>query len=346
MARPFRLLIDTCVWLDAAKDYRQAAMLDALGKLVHDGRLEVILPRVVIDEFERNKSRVIEDAGRSISTTIRRARELVAWLGDGEAKEATIDQLNEVEFRRSRLRDAAIESLAQIESIFVRSGVVETSKSALLGAAQRAMLGLAPFHRQRNGIADAVIFETYLEALKARDHAGFRFGFVTHNIKDFSTPGGDNRLPHPDLAPHFTKVKSLYFASLGDALRRAHPDEVEDAVFEREWQEDTRGISEIDDALSELVDKLWYGRHGALADAVKEARTPIVEPGTEIDYRVFPRPVHRDIWEASEKAARRVEQQYGLDALGPWDDFEWGMISGKVSALRWVLGCDWDMLDT
>ena len=94
MAKPFRLLIDTCVWLDAAKDYRQAALLDALERLVNDGSLEIILPRLVVDEFERNKSRVVDDASRSISATIRRARELVAWLGDGDAKAATIDQLN------------------------------------------------------------------------------------------------------------------------------------------------------------------------------------------------------------------------------------------------------------
>jgi hypothetical protein len=28
------------------------------------------------------------------------------------------------------------------------------------------------------------------------------------------------------------------------------------------------------------------------------------------------------------------------------DAFEWGMINGKLSALRWVLGEDWDELYT
>lgn len=45
-------------------------------------------------------------------------------------------------------------------------------------------------------------------------------------------------------------------------------------------------------------------------------------------------------------AAKKVEKKYGKKGLGPHDDFEWGMINGKLSALRWVLGEDWDMLDT
>jgi hypothetical protein len=36
----------------------------------------------------------------------------------------------------------------------------------------------------------------------------------------------------------------------------------------------------------------------------------------------------------------------GKDNCGPWDDFDWGMINGKLSALRWVLGDEWGMLDT
>jgi len=46
---------------------------------------------------------------------------------------------------------------------------------------------------------------------------------------------------------------------------------------------------------------------------------------------------------------KRVEAKYGgRAALRRYykNDFEWGMINGKLSALRWVLGDEWDMLDT
>ena len=52
------------------------------------------------------------------------------------------------------------------------------------------------------------------------------------------------------------------------------------------------------------------------------------------------------VWKSARAAAKRTEKEVGLDNLGPWDDFEWGMINGKLSALRWVLGDEWDMLDT
>lgn len=32
--------------------------------------------------------------------------------------------------------------------------------------------------------------------------------------------------------------------------------------------------------------------------------------------------------------------------LGPYTDFDLGMLNGELSALHWVLGSEWDFLDT
>ena len=97
-----------------------------------------------------------------------------------------------------------------------------------------------------------------------------------------------------------------------------------------EGQEIPRSETEILEAVEELFDKVWYDRHQLLRDLVESGRHE----------------VHPDIWKGALKAAETVETRYGKDALGPWTDFDWGMLNGKLSALRWVLGDDWDMLDT
>jgi hypothetical protein len=59
--------------------------------------------------------------------------------------------------------------------------------------------------------------------------------------------------------------------------------------------------------------------------------------------------VHSDREEVS---FPQLEAKYGRDTLrepiGEGHDQAWqyGFISGKLSALRWVLGSEWDFLDT
>lgn len=53
-----------------------------------------------------------------------------------------------------------------------------------------------------------------------------------------------------------------------------------------------------------------------------------------------------EIWARALAEEARIIQQHGKENLGPYSDYEWGMLNGKLSALRWVLGCEWDLLDT
>ena len=49
------LLVDTCVWLDLAKDPRSLPVLDALFAMTETGEATLILPQIVLDEFARNR---------------------------------------------------------------------------------------------------------------------------------------------------------------------------------------------------------------------------------------------------------------------------------------------------
>ncbi len=342
----FKILIDTCVWLDLAKDYQQQPLIGALEELVREGEVALILPRIIVDEFSRNKSRIIEESNRSLSGTLKRVKEAVDKVGDPRRKRMVLAQLNDLDYRLPTLGDTATHSISRIQKLFKETKIVETSDAVKLRASQRAIDGRAPFHRQRNGMCDAVLIETYADFALEKKAPGVRFAFITHNTKDFSHVGINNTHPHPDLASYFSKRKSLYFTTLGEALRRVQPQHFADIMIEQEWRDEPRRLGEILDAMDLLFHQVWYNRHMVAREKITDGTTKIVEKETYPVTDHLRRPIQRDVWEMALKAAARVEKKYGLENLGPWDDFEWGMINGKLSALRWVLGDEWDMLDT
>jgi hypothetical protein len=343
---PFQILIDTCVWLDLVKDHQQQAVLGALEEMVSQKKISLILPRTVLDEFTRNKARVIDESRQSLSGTLKRVKEIVNKFGDPKKKGLVLAHLNDVDHKLPLLGDAAVVAVAQVEQLFKTAPVTELSDEVMLRASRRAIEGKAPFHRQRNSINDAVLIETYSGVANGRDTQGLRFMFVTHNVKDFSAPNTNTKFPHPDIMSCFSRVKSQYFTRLLDALRRVEPELLSDILFEHNWQEEPRRLGEILEAMDLLFHQVWYNRHLNTRFRIKKGQIKIVEQETfpVKDHRT--RPVQRKTWEAALKAAARVEKKYGQENLGPWDDFEWGMLNGKLSALRWALGDEWDMLDT
>ena len=133
------LLIDTCVWLDVAKDQQQQATLGVLEQLVQQGAVTLIVPTIVRDEFARNKDRIVKESQRSVSTTLKRAKEIVHQLGDPKRKKAVVAvlaHLNEVDYKLPSLGESIAASIGRVENLFAASPVVEISEAAKVRAAE------------------------------------------------------------------------------------------------------------------------------------------------------------------------------------------------------------------
>lgn len=106
----------------------------------------------------------------------------------------------------------------------------------------------------------------------------------------------------------------------------------EDAGMANGWNEfspEPRTLDKIQYMVNVFREKLWYMYHLCAQQRIEQGLEQ-VDPET---------------WAKALEAADAILQKYGAENLVPRDDFEWGMLHGKLSALRWVMGSEWDFLD-
>lgn len=349
----FHVLIDTSVWLDLAQDPKQAPLIDSLEAMIKAKLMALVVPRIVLTEFQKNRERVAERAKKSLSSQFNQVKEAIRKSeGDGKKKDLVLEYLSDVDHKIPIMGGTATTNLSRIEALLKTALLIETSDAIKIRASDRALDRKAPCHHEnKNSMADAVLIETYLDCVNA-GKPGDRYAFVTHNKHDFSGMGTNQKHPHPDLASGFSKIKSLYCVTLADCLRRIDPAMVEEAIWENNYEPPIRSLTEILAATDFLTDQVWYNRHKNWEWQIKHGKSKLVtqdewEKGYKAKgWRYNQTHTPHSIWEGAVAAAKAKEREHGKKNLGPWDDFEWGMINGKLSALRWSLGDEWDMLDT
>jgi hypothetical protein len=326
--------MDTSTWLDLAKRRDGQKWIVAVRVLAHQGKLELLVPSLIIDEFERNRASIEQSMTSSVTERFRRLKRDLDDYG-GENQQDALDLVEGLAHQVPLIGAMTTRNFDEIIELLRRGRVLAPTDVERSRVVQRGLDKQVPFHRPKNSVADALLIELYASAVGDADLSAEPHAFVTSNSTDFSTSDGDKRHPHPDLAPLFAEEGSSYGLGVDglDAIMTSHfGDEFQDLIVESDFREEPRRLDEIQEAEQELFDRIWYQRSLAREWKYEDGGD---QEGLE-NLRGIAGP-----------GRRRVEEKFGgAENLGPYDDFEWGMINGKLSALRWVLGSEWDFLDT
>jgi hypothetical protein len=185
---------------------------------MQDGDLELLVPGVVVEEFERNRERIEQSMTTSVAARFKGLRKDLEDLS-AESHRPAFDAIAGLAHEMPLIGAMAMRNFTDILALLKKGRQMNATDVAQIRVVSRALQKRAPFHLNKNSVADALLAELYAEVIEGEATEKERYGFVTSNHEDFSVQQGDRREPHSDLAGLFDGSTSRYFYRMRDYRR-------------------------------------------------------------------------------------------------------------------------------
>jgi predicted nucleic acid-binding protein len=210
----YHLIIDTCVWIDLSTKLTEVR--EKVSDLVDREKVRLIVPQIVVDEWNKHKQAKIVDARKaSIRGMVKNARALCQYLEQSEADDLR-KILNGFREREDEIEDLALEEARAIEDLFNHPStiILPITDEVKLQAVGFALAKKAPF-QSKNSMADALIILSAVDYISRQNPPNCIF--VSSNTTDFSSQSDKTQI-HEDLKELFDEHDVGYFSNIGLAI--------------------------------------------------------------------------------------------------------------------------------
>jgi hypothetical protein len=191
-----KLILDTSTWLDIAKPRIEEVLIE-LEKQVNEGITILLTCDIIVEEWNRNKNRVLKDVVASIRSHAKSALKMADLLPetDKAVLEKIIEKHTNAQPEQEKLAEVFFK---RVEKLMTSSELFKIDDKIKLEMANRALTKQAPFHNSKNNMADALLYFGAIEHVNKENQIATDLIFVTSNFKEFSDPDDITKL-HPDL---------------------------------------------------------------------------------------------------------------------------------------------------
>ncbi|WP_191700122.1 PIN domain-containing protein [Solibacillus faecavium] len=193
-----RVTIDTCTWINLATDFygNSNEILEKLNELVESRKIILVLPIVIIDEWNRNKEeKVLNKLNKSLRAKIRNFNDIQNYLDSSDALllKGLIDSVTE---KQDYFNQGVNERVLKIEHLLYHSHtevlpIIDDVKNQ---SVEHALNNKKPFARNKNSMGDSLIIFSLIEYMKGQKNQSY---FISDNKEDFANLNGSDF--HEDL---------------------------------------------------------------------------------------------------------------------------------------------------
>lgn len=187
------LTFDSNIWIYFLDEsYKEENSLDYLEHWIEAELVSILVPNVITEEWNRNKKENKDNRKIILGNFFSMAEEILPSSFFEEYKKPDVqDRIVEDQFER-------------IEKLISAVEVIHLSVQVSQHVIRRGIEKLAPLHKNKNSVADAVIILSLFEY--AESNPGHQFYFLSNNTTDFYEKINGKQKIHPHLANDFERL--------------------------------------------------------------------------------------------------------------------------------------------